>query len=350
MVNKLFSVKEKDLHYVIKIFGIKIRLRSLKLAYKKIKELEKKQISPRSAEFLWAAESKYTNKDKIWFLSQEFYEVVGYYPNIKNPRSFNEKLHWLKLNYFNPAENVCIDKHLAKIFIDKTLGEGYTIPLLGVYDDVNDIDFEALPEKFVIKSPYSGGGLGMIYVDKRKKIDYDNLKYRINSIMPKWHNLYYRFLSRGYKEIESKILVEEYLPIREGKAIEYKIFCFHGEMKFCLVDCDYFGKKPRRAVYDRNFNLMPFKIGKVKHTPLKEKPANYEKMIELAEKLAKDFPHVRIDFYDVNNRIYVGEMSFSSASGFGIFSPREWDYKIGEWLDLDKLSKEYVNILPEFKK
>lgn len=342
MLKKLFSIEKQDLHYVVRFFGLKIHLRSLKLAYKKIKQLEKNQISPRSAEFLWAAEDKYTLRDKIWKLSQEFYEVVGYYPNIRNPRSFNEKLHWLKLNYYNPQENICIDKYKVKEYIREKLGDGFTIPALGIYDDVNEIDFDSLPEKFVIKSPYDGGGLGMIVVDKSKKIDYDRLKYDINAMMPQWHSLYYRFLSRGYREIEPKILIEEYMPIREGKAIEYKMFCFHGEMKFCLADCDYFGKRPYRALYDKNFELQPFKVGTIKYKPLNEKPANYDKMVELAEKLAADFPHVRVDFYDVNGKVYVGEMSFSSASGFGIFTPREWDFKIGEYLDLNKLNKEYI--------
>ena len=343
MFNKFFTLKENNLHYELKILGIKFRIKSTKLVYKRIRELQRNQLTPRSSEFFWAAEEKYTLRDKIWYLSQEFYETVGYYPNIKQPRSYNEKLHWLKLNYYNPVENICIDKHLAKIYIDKILGEGYTIPLLGVYEDVNDIDFEKLPEKFVIKSPYDGGGLGMIVVDKKNKPDIDKLKYDINNMLVKWHNLYYRFLSRGYKEIEPKIIIEEYLPIQEGKAIEYKMFCFQGKMKFCLVELGYFGKHPLRAIYDADFNVMPFKIGKIKYTTLREKPANYDKMVKIAEKLSSDFMHVRVDFYDVNGKIYVGELSFSSASGFGVFTPREWDFKIGEWLELDRLPKEYIN-------
>lgn len=349
MLKKLFSIEKKNLHYIVRFFGLKLHFRSLKLAYQKIKQLEARQITPRRAEFFWAAEEKFTVRDKLWYLSQEFYEVVGYFPNIKNPKSFNEKLHWLKLNYYNPAENICIDKCSVKDYVREKLGEGFTIPLLGVYEDVNDIDFDVLPEKFVIKTPFDGGGLGMIVVDRKKGVDYDRLKYDINAMMPRWHSLYYRFLSRGYREIEPKILIEEYLPVREGKAIEYKMFCFHGEMKFCLADCDYFGRKPHRALYDRNFEQLPFKIGRIKYKPLAEKPANYDKMVELAEKLAADFPHVRVDFYDVNGKVYVGEMSFSSASGFGIFTPREWDFKIGEYLDLNKLNPEYVKIVDEFK-
>ena len=342
MLDKLFSIKEAGLYYEIKFLGIKIKFKSLKLAYKQIKELKKRQLSLRSSELFWLGEEKYSINERIWYLSQEFYETVGYYPNIKNPKSFNEKLHWLKLNYYNPAESVCIDKYSAKIYINKILGEGHTVPLLCVYTDVNDIDFKSLPEKFVIKSVFDGGGLGMRVVENNNKLDIDKLKYDLNNMMQKWHSLYYRFLSRGYKNIEPRLIIEEYLPIREGKAIEYKMFCFNGEMKFCLIECDYFGKHPKRAVYDAKFNEMPFSIGNIKRTTIKQKPATYDKMVEWAEILSKDFLHVRVDFYDVNGKIYVGEMSFSSASGFGIFHPREWDYKIGEWLDLDRLPEEYI--------
>ena len=182
----------------------------------------------------------------------------------------------------------------------------------------------------------------MRVVENTNKLDIDYLKYDLNNLMQKWHSLYFRFLSIGYKDIEPKLIIEEYLPICEGNAIEYKMFCFHGDMKFCLIEFDYFGKRPKRAVYDAEFNEMPFSIGNIKRTTIKQKPANYDKMIELAEKLSSSFPHVRVDFYDINGKIYVGEMSFSSASGFGIFQPVDWDYKIGEWLDLDRLPKEYI--------
>ena len=132
------------------------------------------------------------------------------------------------------------------------------------------------------------------------------------------------------------------MPIREGKALEYKFFCFHGEVKFCLVECDYFGKKPKRAFYGKNFEEMPFSIGNLPKTTLNEKPASYDKMVALAEQLAKPFPFVRVDFYDLNGKIYVGEFTFTSGGGFSKYNPKEWDYKFGEWLDLNKLEPEYL--------
>ena len=349
MLKQIFSIKVQGLYYIIKICGLKLHIKSLKLAYKKIKELEKKQITSRSSEFFWANEEKFTTQDKIWYLSQKFYEQTGYFPNFKNPKSLNEKLNWLKLNYYNPIENICIDKYEFKKYIKNKLGDGYTIPLLGVYDDVNDINFDKLPQKFVIKITTSGSGEGVEIVKDKNKIDVDKLKYKFNNLQQEWNSIYYYCLSRGYKNIKPRIIIEEYMPIREGDAIEYKMFCFHGEMKFCLIEKGYFSQNPKRAIYNKNFELMPFKINFIPVQTLNIKPEKYKLMIKIAETLAKDFPFVRVDFYLIANTIYVGEMTFTSGGGFSIFQPEEWDYKIGEWLDLTKLNSEYLHILPEFQ-
>ena len=150
-------------------------IKSLKLAYKEIKRLKQKMITSRSAEFFFAAEDKFSEREKIWYLSQEFYEVVGYYPNLTNPRTFNEKLNWMKLHYEHPLQKICIDKYLVKTYVDKKLGEGYIIPLLGAYSDVNEIDFNSLPDRFVIKTTFDGGGLGVWVIKNKNKMNIDKL-------------------------------------------------------------------------------------------------------------------------------------------------------------------------------
>ena len=297
---------------------------------------------------MWLAEQKFTVREKLWLMSRRFYKNAGYYPNFKMPKSLNEKINWLKFNYHDPIQTTCIDKVLVKEWVESKVGKNYVIPLIGTYFDVNDIDFDKLPSKFMLKTPFNAAGKGCFLVEDKQSLDIDLFKSKINDAMQDWNNLYYYCLSRGYKDIEPKILIENYMPIREGAALEYKMFCFHGKMKFCLIECDYFGKHPQRAIYDADFNNLPFKIGKYKHIQLAEKPKNYDKMVELSELLSKDFPHVRVDLYDINDQIYVGEMSFTSGGGYSTFIPREWDYKIGEWLDLSKLNPEYLHIEPEF--
>ena len=194
-----------------------------------------------------------------------------------------------------------------------------------------------------MKVTTSGSGEGVEVVKDKSKINIDKLKFKFNNLLQEWNSIYYYCLSRGYKDIKPRIIIEEYMPIREGKAIEYKMFCFHGEFKFCLAEQGYFGKKPKRAVYNREFELMPFKINSIPIQALDTKPVKYEQMIDIAETLAKNIPFVRVDFYLIENAIYIGEMTFTSGGGFSVFQPKEWDYKIGEWLDLNKINSEYIS-------
>ena len=161
--------------------------------------------------------------------------------------------------------------------------------------------------------------------------------------MQNWNSIYWWCFSRGYKDIKPRILIEEYMPIREGKALEYKMFCFHGEVKFCLIECNYFGKSPKRAFYDKDFNEMPFKIGKMPKVRLKNKPENYDLMVKIAEKLSESFPFVRVDFYDIKGKVYAGEMTFTSGGGFSKIYPVEWDFKMGEWLNIKDINQQHIN-------
>lgn len=345
MLDKLFSIKEVDLHYIVKFCGIRFKIKNSKKAFAELKKLRQQM---KRSQIPTIYNTNLTQEQKIWFLSQKFYEEVGYYPNFKNPKSFNEKINWMKLNYYNPLEDVCIDKYTFKEYISAKLGAEYVIPAIGVYEDVNDIDFEKLPQRFVMKVTTSGSGEGVEVVKDKSKINIDKLKYKFNNLLQEWNSIYYYCLSRGYKDIKPRIIIEKYMPIREGKAHEYKMFCFHGEFKFCLVEQNYFSKKPKRAIYNSKFELMPFRINSIPVRALNTKPPKYEQMINIAETLAANLPFVRVDFYLIENTIYIGEMTFTSGGGFSIFQPKEWDYEIGEWLDLTKLPKEYVNILAGF--
>ena len=341
MKNKFFSIKKDNLHYILTVLGIRFKIKNVNALFKAVKELQKRQLSLRSAELFFLGEEKYSINERIWLLSQEFYEVVGYYPDFKHPQTFNEKLNWLKLYYYNPTENTCIDKHTMKQWVKDKIGDEHVIPLIGVYYDVNDIDFKNLPEKFVVKTPFDGGALGVWIVKDKKKLNTDKLKYEINNSMQKWHSLYYRFLSRGYKEIEPKIIVEKYLEQPDEQLYDYKIFCFHGEAKFIEAIKDRKNGKFKASFYDTYWRRLDLHSGKKKDSLLKE-PKNFEKMLEIAKVLSSEFPFVRVDLYNVKGKIYVGEMSFTPASGFMKFSSVEFDYLAGEWLDLTKINPKYL--------
>ena len=353
MLGKLFNTKKEGFCNVYTFCGIKFKFKNLKEIAHSLTNIKTNQWRikhlTRNYQFFWANIDKYSVDQKLWYMTELFYRLVGYYPNFKQPKSLNEKLNWMKFNYNDPRLKEIVDKYEFKNYIKKQLGEGYTIPLLGVYSDVNDINFEKLPKKFVIKTTIGNGGVGCQLIKDKNKIDIDKLKYDFNNLMQEWNSPYFQSLQPAFKNIKPRIIIEEYMPIREGKALEYKMFCFHGKVEFCLIECDYFGHKPARAIYDANFNELPFTIRRLPKQKIDSKPINWETMKNIAEKLSAEFPFVRVDFYDVNNRIYLSELTFNSGAGFSVFTPREWDYKLGDLLDLNKLKSEYLHILPEFK-
>lgn len=352
LLKKIFSVKEDWCHYVISILGITIKIRSLKLTIKNLfKTTGSKRIISASKSFIFSNREKLTTNQKIWFLSQKFYEDVGYFPNIKHPKSFNEKLNWMKLNYYNPIESRAIDKYEFKKYINEKLGSGYVVPLIGVYKDVNDIDFSKLPDKFVIKTTGNGSLTGVEIVKDKSLLDTDFIKYKFNNLLQEWNTVYYSCLSKGYETIQPRIIIEEYVEEISGQLYDYKFFCFHGNAKFVYVAVDHFpGVVSKISLYDLDWKKLPVQYNN--HPPIDReipKPQNFDKMVELAERLAEDFPFVRVDFYNVKDKILVGELTFTPGGAFGAYSPRSWDYKMGTWLDLNRLPQKYVNVLPEFK-
>lgn len=359
MTNKLLWAgldKEKG-RLIINLLGLRISLPSKKAKIKKLEDLcgvmdARLQMAEYSAYhttrgnvWLWGNMDKITEKEAVWFMSQKFYENAGYYPNLKNPKSFNEKLNWLKLHYKNPVESICIDKYKFKEYITKKLGAEYVVPLIGVYDSVDDIDFDKLPDKFVLKTNTAGSGMyGITIVRDKKDIDIDRIKYKFNNWLQEWNKVYYFCGSVGYKDIEPKIIAEEYLEQIDGQLYDYKFFCFHGEVKFIYVAIDHFpGQKSKISLFDLNWNKMPVSYDDHPNIDADiEKPQNFEKMLEICKILSKDFPFVRVDFYSVKDRVYVGEMTFTPGGAHGKYNPRSFDFEIGEYLDLNKLDKKYL--------
>ena len=273
--------------------------------------------------------------DKL-YLELKYYQRMGRFPNLNNPMTYNEKLQWLKLYNRKPEYTQMVDKYEVKKYVASKIGNEYIIPTIGVWDKFENIDFDKLPEQFVLKCTHDSGGL--VICKSKSKLDMENTRKKIEKCLKK--NYYWHGREWPYKNVKPRIIAEKYMEDSITSELrDYKFFCFNGNVEFCLV-CSDRQRNLKLTFYDKLWNVLPFKRQRVGTNLHEEKPVNYDLMIELAEKLSKDIPSVRIDFYEVNGNVYFGEITFFPASGFEKFDPDEWDYKIGE---LIVLPKEFYN-------
>lgn len=265
------------------------------------------------------------------YIKIKFRLVTGYKLNLDNPQSFNEKLQWLKFNDIHREYSTMVDKASAKNYVALKVGVKYIIPTYGVYDSVYEIDWTSLPNQFVLKSTGDSGGV-VVCKDKERL----NVQRTIKNLKARAKKSYYVYNKEyPYKYIKPRYIAEAYLTDESGYELkDYKFFCFNGVPRFVQIDFDrYISHK--RNVYDANWNLLDLQIKFPKgHERVFEKPANYEEMLHVASKLSEGIPHVRIDLYNVNGKIYFGEMTFFHGSGMESFIPVEWDYKFGEYINL----------------
>ncbi len=255
--------------------------------------------------------------------------------HLKNPKTFNEKLQWLKLNDKNPAYTRMVDKFEVKNIISDKIGNDYIIPTIGIYDNFEEIDFNKLPNQFVMKCTHDSGGL-VICKDK-KKLDINAARKKINSSLK--YNYFYGGREYPYKNVKRRVLIEKYMEDDKTKELrDYKFFCFDGKVKFFKVDFNR-NTKHQANYYDTKLNLLKFgeKVCPPDYEKIIEFPTCIDNMIELSNKLSSGFKFVRIDLYCSNNKIFFGEFTLYPASGFGRFIPNEWDNRIGELIVLDDL-------------
>ena len=285
-------------------------------------------------------EDKITLKEQKQHCIQKAYKQMGYCPNIDNPQSFNEKIIWLALYYKNPNIKIAADKHLAKKYISDIVGEKYVVPLIGVYEDVNDIDFDKLPKQFVCKASDGWGANEVKIIKDKNVISKDYLKAQMSNWLYPWSNYYYQNMCITDQKIPPKIIIEEYLEGENGGLDDYKFYCCNGEPKFVLVVSDRKSKIQTRTFVDLNWKPIPVRRKGMAVAGTPKKPEKLAEMLKLCKKLAKDYPLVRIDFYEVDGKVYVGELTFTPGLFLG-FRPIEMDYKLGEYLDLSKyMNKE----------
>ena len=279
--------------------------------------------------FKWIPDEKYITIKYKLEMNQKL--------NLKEPKTFNEKLQWLKLYDRNPEYTKMVDKYEAKKYVADIIGQEYIIPTLGVWDKFEDIDFDILPNQFVLKPTHTSGDI-FICKDK-EKINHKKLKKMVN----KWLKRNYYFIHREwpYKYIKPRIIAEKYMEKKKQKElIDYKFFCFNGNPKVILVCSERFSSDNMcETWFDENWNFLDIIESNHRVNKKIKKPINFSQMMEFSKKLSRDIPFIRVDFYEINGKIYFGELTFFPAAGFEKFEPEEWDKKLGDMLELPKEKK-----------
>lgn len=280
----------------------------------------------------------YNNMDDKKFIEKMFKATMDYPLNLENPKSFNEKLQWLKLYDRNPLYTKLVDKYKVREYISEKIGEGYLIPLLGVWDDPEDIDFDSLPNKFVLKCNHNSG-LGMCICTDKSKIDIKKVKNELKSGLAQ--NYYLNGREWPYKNVSRKIICEKYMTDETGKNLrDYKFYCFDGKPKIVGIYQDRNSDKETTGdFFDMNFEWVDLRFGMPNALNKPQKPQKFQEMIKIAEILSEGMPEVRVDLYISNNKIYFGELTFFDGGGFDKIEPLEWDYKLGSWIKLPKIKK-----------
>ena len=253
--------------------------------------------------------------------------------DLNNPTSYNEKLQWMKLYNRQPLYTDLVDKYEVRKYVSKKIGEEYLIKLLGVYNKFEEIDFNSLPDRFVLKCNHDSGSV-FICRDK-KTFDFENARRRITASLKR--NYYWEGREWPYKNVTPKIVIEEYMEDEETEELrDFKFFCFDGVVKamFIASDRQKDNEDTKFDFFDREFNHLDFSNGHPNALVMPNKPQKFDEMIKLAETLSANMPHVRVDFYEVNGRVYFGEFTFTHWGGMMPFNPEKWDYIFGEWLKL----------------
>lgn len=274
--------------------------------------------------------------DKIYLRLLYLFEM-GKRLNIRPPQTFQEKLQYLKL--FNRKEeySMMVDKYAVKEYISKIIGSEYIIPTIGVWEHFDDINFDELPEQFVLKTTHGGGSCGVVICRDKKLLNKAEAKLKLETSLKT--DIFKSYREWPYKDVPRRIIAEELLKMPNTTELQdYKFFCFDGIPQFLKVDFNRFIEH-HANYYDMNWNLLPF--GEADLPPIpnhkESKPLNFDKMISIVNELAKGHKFIRIDLYNVDGKIYFGEMTFFPASGLGHFTPIEWDKKLGDLLKLDTI-------------
>lgn len=284
-------------------------------------------------------------RGKLDWLPDRMYLKVLYYATmhkkleLTSPQTFNEKLQWLKLYDHNPEYTKMVDKYEAKKYAADRLGKQHIIPTLGVYDRFEDIDFDALPDRFVLKCTHDSGGL--VIVKDKHTFDRAAAKVKIKRSLNS--NYYYTGREWPYKNVKPRIIAEQYMEDFDGSGdlTDYKIHCYSGEPKAIQVISNRYGPgEMRNDYFDLNWVNYGLQRGHYTNSNMEvKKPAQMNEILALSRILSANIPFLRVDFYVINNKVYFGEMTFFPASGFRKFTPEFFDAMFGEWITLPEKTR-----------
>ena len=263
---------------------------------------------------------------------------LGRWPNLKNPKTFTEKINWLKLHNRRAEYTTMVDKYAVKDYVANIIGEEYIIPTLGVWDKPEDIDWESLPQQFVLKTTHGGGGCGVIICKDKASFDKKKAILILKNSMKS--DIYNSYREWPYKNVPKRMIAEKFLAAEDGLTqsdlLDYKFFCFNGKVMFFKVD---FGRfvEHHANYYSPKGELLDFGEQGLDPDPshLIELPRNLREMIKMAEKLSEYIPFLRVDLYNIKGRIFFGELTFFPAAGMGAFTNHKyWDSELGNKLIL----------------
>ncbi len=341
MTNWLNKIKYIIYHKVKTEKSVKKYVLSVRVSEKPIKKPAKTKPAKilKDYEYYKNLDSRYYQEE----LEARCKRLAGIRMDLDNPQTYNEKIQWSKLYDSTPLKTKLTDKYLVREWVREKIGEKYLIPLLGVYNSFDEIDFSQLPEQFVIKTNHGSGWV--IVVKNKKKFDKSEAEKKINA----WMSTNYAFVAGfelHYRDIKPKILIEQYIENEKtdsennnsigvnGGLLDYKVMCFDGKPMYIWVNTDR-EHEQKRDIFTTDWKRVPFRI----HYPTSErnlsKPENLEEMLRLAEILSQGFNQVRVDFYVLNNGdIKFGEMTFTSESGLSQFIPETWNKKLGDLIKL----------------
>lgn len=274
-----------------------------------------------------------------------YYLTMGKKLNLKNPKTFNEKLNWLKLYDRIPLYTTLVDKYEVKDWVKAKIGEEYVIPTLGVWDSFEEIPFDELPNQFVLKTTHGGGSVGVVICKDKQAFDKEAARKKLNHSM---HiSGYEKHREWPYKNVHRRIIAEKYMEeassntkITESAGVlnDYKFFCFDGEVKYLFIATERqkAGEEVKFDFFDADFNHLNL----VQHHPMSgkeiQKPQTFDEMKRIAGILSEGIPQIRCDLYEIDGKVYFGEMTFFHHGGVVPFHPEKWDYEFGSWIKLPK--------------
>lgn len=309
--------------------NLKMKLRALSRKSKRFSAIYRKASSVKTAHLQDMSDEEY--------LRREFKESTGQELDLNNPQTFNMKLQWLKLHDRNPLYTTLVDKYVAKAYVTERIGVEHVVPVVGgPWTSADDIDFDTLPEQFVLKCNHDCGSV--IICDDKSKLDHDYARHQLNRALG--NNYFFVGREWPYKNVKPLVFAEEYMVDDEHDfIIDYKFYCFGGTPKFLYVANANFNngvKNDQLTFLSLDWTPVPFY--RMDHEPFPvdmEKPSELSEMIRIASCLSKDIPFVRIDLFDIKGTVYFSEFTFSPGGGCGVFHPDAWEQTIGSWIDLD---------------